>query len=149
MPATKEAWLREGIRKKLWLVWLMAAVVAAVLATWLLRPSDSIGPRSYQRIRLDMMEGEVEAILGTPPGNYYTPPRGRHGPFAFPIEGKGRTPWDPSDAERPLTKAWWGEDYALEVAFDQSGRVIGCSLWDVVHADRPTLLDRLRSWLGL
>jgi hypothetical protein len=150
MTITRKAWLRVGTLKKLWPVWLMAAGCVALLPAWLFPPSDPIGPRSYERIRLGMAEGEVEEILGMPPGHYYTPPRGRLGPFGLPIEEKGRPPRGLSDAERPLTKEWWGDDYAVEVAFDQSGKVIACSLLRVSGAGPPpSFLDRLLSWLGL
>lgn len=125
---------------------LAVAVLIPIVssAMWLLRPEPTIGPASYERIKLGMTEAEIEAVIGLPPGSYYgsadrkAESRTQKGVPTLPSSGYHRS------AE------WWGTQYGIIVAFDKSGAAVGCCLFDVRLTREPSgLLDHLRYWLGL
>jgi hypothetical protein len=110
-----------------------------------------------------MSQEEVEALIGLPPGDYFTGPRGiggamSRGPFGFQLEERG-LPSDklPATWRRKSTiggkqgtvRSWWGNDYAIQVAFDETNEAVGWYLLEVVSAvEEPSLIHRLRIWLG-
>jgi hypothetical protein len=118
-------------------------------ATYYLRPWDTINPWQYHRIRLGMSEGEVEALIGLPPGSHqsFRPIGGMVSPgqwgdmvaeYGLPAEAvrQCRPNGVPSAAEngRPMRLVqWWGDRHAIRVAIDESGRVVGRYLIAVDH----------------
>jgi hypothetical protein len=141
--------------------WLGAGLVA-VGAFRLVTARDAIAPVRFDRIRPGMTEGQVQALLGRPPGFYYD----RHphlftmsGPFAFPLRASGRPfevrpdgrHWVSSEGRPVTVQSWCGNTYSIEVAFDDREGVVGCSLSRNTHPeDSPltALVDDLRVGLG-
>jgi hypothetical protein len=132
---------------------LAVAVLTGVVlgAVWVLWPEPAIGPASYERIQLAMTQAEVEAVIGLPPGNYYRYPGGipwnwKRGPFGFTREEKGLSLRHRS--EQIPFEHWWGNEYAIQVAFDPDGHAIGCALLDVEPVgSSPSLLYSIRTRL--
>jgi hypothetical protein len=135
--------LSTKLKRSLLAVAVLTAVVLA--ATWFLWPGSAIGPTRYRRIQLGMTQAEVEAIIGLPPGDYYGVPD-------F-IVGSGREqmglPVHRQDNDSKVA-AWCGNMHIICVTFDSDGCVAGSGLWDIELLGKPpTLLDRVRSRLGL
>ncbi len=83
--------------KKRWILGLSLLASLFVGVAWLCWPQPRISPASFERIHEGMSQDQIEAIIGLPPGDYYTGPRGvggstSRGPFGFPCVEKGR-PW--------------------------------------------------------
>lgn len=146
---------------------VITASVVCIGLTWWIWPQPSIGPRNFHRIREGMSPDQVEAIIGLPPGDYYTPLRSTaKGPVSFvgyggvieevnglPLDQVPRS-WeyqkqDTAAQDEGFVSSWKGEDYAIYVAFDESRRAMSWHLVTVLtHDDRPGFLARLRQWLG-
>jgi hypothetical protein len=108
--------------------------VAALIALCWPPPGDRLGPASYTRIREGMTEAEVFAIVGLPPGDYYTGPPRSGGIGSGPFTHRDRQWGLNTDDFR--TKKWFGNRYMLEITFED-GRVVGCCLSTVFPARRP------------
>jgi hypothetical protein len=122
-----------------------------------------------------MTLAEVIAVLGCPPGDY-RPALWRQPPWyvstsdavAILREERGKpfrelealdqndteewvragrpVPWRWAPAQR---EQWWARGYGIEVAFDERGRLINASLWDMVPPRRPPgVLRWVRWWIG-
>jgi hypothetical protein len=132
---------------------------------FLLRSGSRFGPEQFKRIEEGMTEAEVESILACPPGDYscyewVNPTRfvSPSTPTAFYVMQSGR-PLDEllelknrSLLEQRLSVAWrrWqGNQYAIEVVFDEDGRVIGHFLLELVPSREAGFLGWLRYWTGL
>jgi len=143
--------------KKHWRLWLLLLFCSGMGLAWFFWPQDPIGPASFRRIQLGMKQHEVEAIVGLPPGVFYTGPRGiggvlSRGPFGSFREGKG-VAWENTMVDRISKRStvatWWGNQFALQVAFDNDGDAVGVYLLGVTPAVRDaTFFQRLRNWLG-
>ena len=137
--------------KKRWILGLSLLASLFVGVAWLCWPQPRISPASFERIHEGMSQDQIEAIIGLPPGDYYTGPRGvggstSRGPFGFPCVEKGR-PWGKQTGR---VISWWGNDYAIEVSFDKSEKADGWYLLHVQPAVRTsTFIDRARARLGL
>jgi hypothetical protein len=145
--------------RRRWLVGLVALALACALLAVAFGPSDPIGPRSFRRIREGMAEDEVSAIIGLPPGDYYSGPRGdsaKEGPFGGLLKQWGREPpargWGRRATDNPeiVREAWRGNRHVVNVYFDRDGKAVGASLWTVDIPDElyPSLAFRLRYWLA-
>jgi hypothetical protein len=141
------------------LVGLIALALAFAGLAVVLGPSDPIGPKNYRRIRDGMAEDEVRAIIGLPPGDYYTGPLGdgtKAGPFGGLLKQWGRQPasrgWGRRATDNPemVCEAWRGNRHMVDVYFDRDGKAVGASLWAVNIPDElyPSLAFRLRYWLA-
>jgi hypothetical protein len=149
--------------KQRWLIGMGFTAVAILLLAWLFWPhSQRIAPDAYKQIEAGMNQAQIEVILGVPPGDYYTGPRGRGmGMFSerilVPMEHKGMASRDipkswREDGRGPKTgyvESWWGEDYLIEVAFDENGGAVGWHLHYVGHPESTTIIDRIREILGV
>jgi hypothetical protein len=116
---------------------LLALVVAVVALPRLNRKTNPppVSHERYERIREGMTVEEVEAVIGVPPGNYETR-RHRRITYAFP--------WSDS--------IWRGDEGAIAVRFDGSGRVKWHTFIDISEYtvdDDPNFVEKLREWLGL
>jgi hypothetical protein len=104
-------------KRRLLLIGLAAVAAFSLAAWWWGRPAA--GPRlraeNYPQVRAGMPLGEVEALLGGPPGNY-----GRYAGGAAEMT-LGRYPAPPGSTER----IWCDDCNRLEVYFDAEGRVVG------------------------
>jgi hypothetical protein len=151
------------------------AVVAAAGLFFLLRPRPQFGEERFERIREGMMEDEVIALLGCPPGDYrptiWSQPdwfvsssdavgflRAERGRSYRELERSAQQDVEewvkmgrpvPPPSARVQKKHWWGRGYGIEVAFDESCRLIHCSLWELVPPrPPPDMIRRVRWWLG-
>jgi SmpA / OmlA family len=91
----------------------------------------------FQQIRPGMTEGQVEAILGGPSGDYSTEP-------IVWASGMQRLPWNPERAQ-----AWTGNEGIITVWFDADGRVTVKHFQPVSTVPTPTPWRRIRDRLGL
>ena len=106
-------------------------------------PNDPIGPASYCRIRAGMTRDEVRAMVGRPPGLYYSRQRGPLFHVEEPTELWGVV--DPPEGAGVKLERWWGDWYFLGVYFDRDGKVVGAQLGTIVPY--PSFIDRVRLWL--
>jgi hypothetical protein len=134
----------------------LAAGLAAGLGAWLLWPAP-FPVRGYERLRLGMAPDEVEAAVGVPPGIYHGWV-GSSGPLGECLRQTG-IPFQTLTASGGQRNglqidAWEWQDYHLWVAYDETGRAVGCYLLEgyLFHRDRSwdrrPLLERIRSCLG-
>jgi hypothetical protein len=93
----------------------LAVVAAGVVVLWQ-RPSR-VTWENYEQIAPGMTQAEVESILGTP-GDYTT------GPTSGPGGRIRMFVWPPEGASKLV--AWQADDVCITVAFDASGRHLGC-----------------------
>ena len=133
------------------------SVIALLFAggLWLAWPQARIGHRNFQKIQEGMTQSQVEAIIGMPPGDYFTGFRGgggmmSRGPFGFTREEKGLPEKKIPEAwyRNGLVKSWWGNSHAIHVAFDKTGGAIAWQFQDVVGVRAPTIFERFKSLLG-
>ncbi len=94
----------------------------------------------YERIQLGMTLAEVEAVLGCPPGNY--------APVDLVSMARGkqpRTDWA-ADVPEPLFNDQQ-RALCIHVLFDADGKVKEKHCTRMTYFP-PTLLERLRAWVG-
>jgi len=110
--------------------------------------ADLINPAAYDRIRLGMTAGEVEALIGPPPGprDFCLPRRPLNYPKAE--EGVSLVTLD-RDGDGLTFRSWSGDGYEIAVVLDRRGVVVGRYLWEweVVPPEEAPLLDRLHRLL--
>lgn len=137
---------------------------------------ERFGTEKFDQLREGMKISEVTSFLGYPPGDY-RPALWKNPPwFISPSDKIGylEQQWgltldqlhemDLQDVEewvsagRPIPpspgrvtrKKWLGRDFCIEVAFDQNGRAIHCSLWRVCPPRAPRdVLNGIRYLLEL
>src|SRR5262245_45130739 len=103
--------------------------------------SQPIGPENYNRIGLGMSREEIEKIIGMPPGIYTTHPMSvghavtAEGPWGGLISeiGRPRSTIQKERGPKGRVSKWWGEHYAIEVAFDEQGLAVGCYLLEILR----------------
>lgn len=151
----------------------LAIVISSLL--FVVRHDSKFGEESFNSIKVGMTEPEVEAILGYPPGDYrpsiWKKPKWFVSPTdvaAWPRKKSGidmqeliklqeqdlqewiQKGMRPSPKpQRVVFKWWWGRRHMIDVAFDDSGRVISHTLSDTVPPRPPhNLFLLVRWWLG-
>lgn len=129
------------LQRPLLVLGLVALLVGG--AAWLLWPTDPIGPRAFARIRLGMSPAEAKAVIGMPPRDT-APILDVHRGSLSLVASKGDFAED-----RASSNVWDGDEFWIMVAFDDTGAVIGVSLWEVRSPKQPSFLDRLRTRIGL
>jgi hypothetical protein len=143
--------------KKRWRLWIFLFLFSGIGLTWFFWPEDRIGPANYRRIQVGMKQEEIEAIIGLPPGDYYTGPRGvgglmSRGPFGFLRREKGLSVDNVCVGQIPdgfTARSWEGNHYSIQVLFNAERDAVGVYLWKIRPAvDPPSLLERFRNWLG-
>src|SRR5262249_6856903 len=106
------------------------------------RRACPINRANFERLRHGRTRAEVAALRGGPPGFY--------GRGVFQLDGGEHDPADPRRWE-----SWVGERWAVNVRFDEGGRVSGATLRSGAcvpppsPVPPPSLLDRLGDGLGL
>lgn len=140
----------------------VVAVLAGV-AYWLLLPTDPIGPQAFERIQLGMTEAEVEAVVGLPPGQYYSdgyarPERSQFEPSVSLITETG-VPYEEfrrdqnrlGRSDRIPLNSWSCDRYWIKVGFGENSTAIGIYLFKVRKLDRfrPSLFERIFPTDGL
>ena len=124
-------------RKLKWLAIVLAVSLLGFGTALLLWPRDRITVESWQKIRIGMTEDEVAEILGGP--------RMSWSEFEARYVALQKQIKMPGVAWRPDTdKVWMGQRGILILRFDE-GRVIEKLLYDIIN---PSLIDRIRDWLG-
>jgi hypothetical protein len=112
----------SAVPKRLRLLAALTALLVTALALILFLPRQPrITETNLNRVRPGMTRPEVEAILGGPPGFY------AGGPTLLLPDECHRVISDEIVPDSMLER-WWGDDGALSVTFNPSGRVIG-SQW--------------------
>jgi hypothetical protein len=130
-------------RRKLLAVLIAAIGFAALAESWwlFLRP-PGINRRGFDRIQVGMSQGEVEAILGGPPGDY-TKQRPKPGEScSIPRES---IPPD-SEVSNYRAEQWSAGERWICVYFLADGTVIEKEYLD--HDWSPSLFERFQRWLG-
>jgi hypothetical protein len=126
------------------LIGVTAGLLAYGVTVRVLRLADPITPRSFERLRLGMTAGDVQGVIGLPPGDYTRGLRGVGGPsshvrFGFPLEEIGA-----GEHGQTVAKEWGGDYYAISVEFDRRGAAVACYLMEVNPAvERGNLVDAL------
>jgi hypothetical protein len=135
-------------RKLKWLAIVFAVSLLGFGMALLLWPRDRITEESYQRIRIGMVQKEVEGMLGMP--------RIHVKDFWFgywlPLKKKGvhLAGWEWLEQGEPVeddATYWIGGNGLMGIEFDNDGRVVG-KKFHRVESSQQTFLDRLRDWLG-
>ena len=128
-------------RKLKWTVVVLAVSLLGFGTALLSWPRDRITAESWQKIQIGMTEEEVENMLGEPgsrhvdiwrdlakePGNWFAEPN----PHILD--------------DRNLT--WIGRNGFIDIRYDERSQVIG-KYFSEFLSTRPSLIDRLRDWLG-
>ncbi len=128
---------------KRWRLWLgIASVAVGIIGLVLLQPArrDRSTWNAYAAIRVGMTEPEVEALLGGSAGDRST------GQTNFCIAMTAEE--NRAFRSKLVTKEWVNDDALIWVGLDGDRRVARkfCS---ANRGGPPSLLDRLRGWLGL
>jgi hypothetical protein len=98
------------------LIILVVAAITAVGVIWWLPPLPRVHRASYEQLQKGMTEEEVEAVMGSPAGDYTTGPV-VHGDFHRPVLYVDR-------AELLVEWKTWVTDHAeIGVRFDRHGRL--------------------------
>ena len=122
---------------------LLAALLllaGGALLVWVNIPRHHINQEGFEKIQVGMTWGEVEEILGVPPGDYG--------------QGKRSTGYiiGEFDPDFPIVhdeqnmEEWSAGDVLVRVVYDREGRVGWKVLGTVTRED---FFARLRRWLGL
>jgi hypothetical protein len=127
--------------KKRWFITGVVVLLAVVTVMGLFIPRPRQPPISreqFERIEQGMSREEVETILGAPPGYYHT----RH----YCPKISSSVPYVDFDF-------WVGDEGMVRVRFDDTGRAHWMQFQEITLLDepweRPSLIDRMRTWLGL
>ncbi len=157
--------------KKRWLLVLGPVAVLALGVAWSLWSRNPIGPANFNRIQLGMTLEEIETLFGLPngdicpSGSFADYPRGnkyvgrknkwldrRWGPtvhligeFGIPYGEVGGWLDSTKDLNR-FARGWFGNDFAIGVAFDENGAAAGYYLCEL--EDSRGMRDRLCDLLG-
>jgi hypothetical protein len=108
---------------------VIVGLAVTVVATW------PRGPRpcraTFEQVLEGMTFAEVCATVGGPPGDY----------------ARGDVICSSMVYEKG--SAWWTDDAELCVHFDAQGRADLVSVGGVISFRKPSVIERLRDWLGL
>jgi hypothetical protein len=137
--------------KRRTLVCVALATVAIGVAVFLCLPrTPRFTEEQFERIHNGMTKAEVEAVLGCPPENYSGD---KYLLILLEVESGPRRLAAASNCEWAADKPDWkwgqSEQAALGIRtwFDGDGRVIGKQQLNYIYK-WPTLLERLRAWVG-
>jgi hypothetical protein len=138
-------------RKLKWLSFVLAILLLGFGTALLLWPQRRITEETWKTIRLGMTEKEVVAILGEA-GLTFSEFRSLNAPLEDEdAKGRFKVSQEPErftwDEEREYRRFWGESRRCMELFFDKEGQVRAKRYWDAGYAD-PTLIERLRHWLG-
>ena len=146
-------------RRRLLLLGGLILFTATAALIWVLtRPNPQMDRDHYDQIKDGMTLAEVEAIIGTPPGNYggcdpnayFT--QACHGWVCSLFIDRHNSPTMTIDEIHKKLEAgrivvWTGPQYAIAVHLDGQDRVVGSGLG--VRFREPTSWERLLAWLRI
>ncbi len=118
-----------------WFKWLAAAAslgLTVCVSVWQVSGPHPVNRANFERIQVGMTQAEVEAILGCPPGDYATVD---YLPEFCGFMILGATVWVSNDGD-------------VRVWFDNEGRVEQAYFFELLVRRPPSLLDRVRAWVG-
>jgi hypothetical protein len=153
--------------------WIALLAAGAALGLFLLlRQRPRFGEEQFEQLRDGMTEAEVVAVLGCPPGDYrpaiWSQPdwyvstsdvvgflrkeRGRSLGELEELQRQDVEKW--VQAGRPIPplparvqrRRWWARGYGIEMVFDEHGRLIHSSLWELVPPRPPPDVLRWVRW---
>jgi hypothetical protein len=143
-------------RTKVALLLAVGAAVSVGITYILLRPSSPssrINPRTYASIKEGMNREEVEAVVGLAPGEYIDlDPRPRTNEYIIlnawgttflPVARRASLHPYPADSVD-----WYGNDFTIEVEFDDEGKAIGGGIGKRDQPGSWPLVDRMKAWAG-
>lgn len=112
----------------------LALVFASSLGAGWVYLSDSrrVTREQLERVEKGMTRDQVVAVLGHPPGNYASGPCLR--------QMRGMRYWN--------HESWVCDEGELLVEFDEKGTAARVEIWAVMPAGRPTIVERMREWVG-
>jgi hypothetical protein len=109
-----------------------------------------VSPETYDRLKGDMTEAQVEAIMGKPT----TGPSIR-GDIWWRQSGSSKWACDPKNPRPIVREIEWrggpsiiGSSMAVIVSFDQGGRLVSTETWIPANESRQSLFTTIRRWLG-
>ena len=117
-------------------VGIAVAALAFALTDWIVGPTAGVTETNVRRIRAGMALPEVEALLGTP---------GVDCPYTLCHDARPG-PLRMEERHRYIWRCAAGG--AARVEMDANRKVLWAE-WEPPGEPPPTLLSRLRSWLGL
>jgi hypothetical protein len=129
-------------RKLTWTAVFLALLLLGFGAVLFLWPRDRVTHESFEMIRVGMTENEVEGILGGPGKDLQT----------FLVQDvnilvdRGIT--IDHQIDHLETRVWVGRRAVVEIQFRTGGPVIGLSFYVRRRSAEPTIIERLREWLG-
>jgi hypothetical protein len=117
-------------------------IVGFWVVMWFFAPKHRIWQVAEhpQAIKVGILQSRVEAILGVPPGDYTTTPKGRT--RLWPAEPKGEPQWK-SSAD------WFADGATVRVYFDDQSRVLFATSSLAPEALHKNVWQRVCRWLGL
>jgi hypothetical protein len=110
----------------------MAVVCLAPVSVLCLPARPRLCRATFERVKVGMTCEQVWSTVGCAPGHY------AEGVLVAP-----RSIWDWGE------ETWVCSECELAVWYDSEGRVSQLHVWNVMHFSQPTLLQRIREWLGL
>ncbi len=139
---------RSGRKCLLWLLLLIgSAVVGTTVIVFLISQRPCVTRENFEKIDPGMTMAEVEALLGVPTGN---PKQEVYISFLYTRPMPEPRVSDMAELNARLavmqTEEWVGEEFAIRVYFDSSGRVFTAMGW--VCGTRETFLKRVRRLSG-
>lgn len=123
-------------RKLKWTAVLLVVLLPVLGAVLFLLPRDRITLANYERIRDEMTMDDVERLLGGP-GMNEKEFLAQHGKDIYRL--KARTAGE--------SRFWLGRRYWMEIRFAPQGYV-STKCYSKLFSAEPTLLERLRDWIG-
>jgi hypothetical protein len=104
----------------------------------------TITPEAYDQIEVGMRREQVEAVIGSRPGDFRRHSRGEKAATAV----ARKTPSDMRKAPGPGRTEWWGDEYVIVIWEDAQGRVAGTALNKQVPGKPDHPWDKVRTALG-
>ena len=125
--------------------------LAACLNLWPASKPHPVNETNFRRIQLGMTRAEVEGVLGCPPG-YYTTEESWDVWVTTPIAVVGYHENVGHYCDPAARTAWYSDHGFAHLWFHDDDRVKYGYFCRFVPMEplrvRPSLLDRLRAWLG-
>jgi hypothetical protein len=129
---------------------VLAALVLAVCASFLLWPQDRITKASFLKMQTATTEKEVEAVLGGPGVNFQE------------VEAHIKALEKPNDniicytqeklcypkPLKPIERFWPGRNGIMSIRINPKTGIIYFQQFMTTRSLETTFLDRLRDWLG-
>jgi hypothetical protein len=144
-------------RRLLLVTGLLAPALAVLVAHWLLTDRHPIPLHTFERLALGMAKGDVNELVGFPPGNYRSDDRLEKAPAWTRRTGVGEEGCILADLKDPMSfrmqrpgrvlDVWKTNGAELYVVYDERDRVRG--LYHCTEEPQSRFADLVRRLLGL